>query len=158
MYPQGFSYQTRFRLDPFPVFTYEVEGVRLEKSVFMVQEENTTVVQYEVHALPDGSSTAPIVLEVRPLIAFRDYHSTTHENGSLNSTVQTEDGLTTVKPYSDLPTLHLANVCRLCLTQGNIYEKQTEPTVRSSAPDGMQSNRSGYERHGLAHLTTSSSD
>ena len=50
VHPEGFKYQTGFRLDPFPVFTYEVEGVRLEKRVFMVQGENTTVVQYEVPA------------------------------------------------------------------------------------------------------------
>src|ERR1041384_2393101 len=109
VHPQGFIYQTGFRLDPFPMFTYEVEWVRLEKSVFMVQGENTTVVQYEVHAIPDGRSTSPIVLEIRPLIAFRDYHSTTHENGSLNSIVETEGGLTTVKPYADLPALHFAH-------------------------------------------------
>jgi predicted glycogen debranching enzyme len=121
VHPQGFSYQTGFRLDPFPVFTYEVEGVRLEKSLFMVQGENTTVVQYEALTLHDGSSTAPIVLEVRLLIAFRDYHSTTHENGSLNSTVQTEDGLTTVKPYSDLPALHLAHDAAQIDTNGFWY-------------------------------------
>jgi len=110
VHPQGFKYQIGFRLDPFPVFTYEVEGVRLEKSVFMVQGENTTVVQYElIGAHPGGRSTAPIVLEVRPLIAFRDYHSTTHENGSLNSNVETEGGLTSVKPYDDLPALRLAH-------------------------------------------------
>src|SRR6266852_5624924 len=103
VHPEGFKYQTGFRLDPFPVFTYEVEGVRLEKRVFMVQGENTTVVQYEMHALPDGRATAPIVLEVRPLIAFRDYQSTTHENDDLNPNVENENGLTTGKPYSDLP-------------------------------------------------------
>src|SRR5713226_8676782 len=97
VHPQGFNYQAGFRLDPFPVFTYEVEGVRLEKSVFMVEGENTTVVQYEMHALPDGRATAPIVLEVRPLIAFRDYHSTAHENDDLNPNVENENGLTTGK-------------------------------------------------------------
>src|SRR6266516_538687 len=30
IHPQGFNNQTGFRLDPFPVFTYEVEGLRLE--------------------------------------------------------------------------------------------------------------------------------
>ena len=117
-HPQGFNYQTGFRLDPFPVFTYEAEGVRLEKSVFMVQGQNTTIVQFELMtgATPNGQASAPpvtvhdsIKLEIRPLIAFRDYHSTTHENGALNSNLETEDGLTTVKPYSDLPALHLAH-------------------------------------------------
>src|SRR5919106_1801998 len=46
IHPQGYNYQTAFRLDPFPRFTYEIEGVRLDKSIFMVQGENTTVVQY----------------------------------------------------------------------------------------------------------------
>ncbi len=109
VHPEGFKYQTGFRLDPFPVFTYEVEGVRLEKRVFMVQGENTTAVQYEVSVPPEGRTAVPIVLEVRPLIAFRDYHSTTHENRALNSNVETKDGLTTVKPYSDLPALHFAH-------------------------------------------------
>src|SRR6266480_6897975 len=36
IHPQGFQQQTGFRLDPFPVFTYEVDGLSLEKSVFMV--------------------------------------------------------------------------------------------------------------------------
>src|SRR5229473_1202143 len=37
VHPQGFHFQTGFRLDPFPVFTFEVEGLRLDKSMFMVQ-------------------------------------------------------------------------------------------------------------------------
>src|SRR5690348_3174381 len=72
IHPQGFNYQTGFRLDPFPIFTYQVEGVRLEKTVFMVQGENTTVLQYQI-AGPESSQY--VRLEIRPLIAFRDYHS-----------------------------------------------------------------------------------
>src|SRR3954468_7470760 len=41
VHPQGYKYLRAFRLDPFPVFTYAVEGIELEKSVFMVQGENT---------------------------------------------------------------------------------------------------------------------
>src|SRR6266404_5715089 len=48
IHPQGFAYQTGFRLDPFPVFSFEVEGIKIEKSVFMVQGKNTVVVQYEL--------------------------------------------------------------------------------------------------------------
>src|SRR5689334_2582130 len=96
IHPQGFNYQTGFRLDPFPTFTYDVEGVRLEKSVFMVQGENTTVVQYELVA----ANNQDIKLEVRPLIAFRDYHSTTHENDALNARIETDPGLTTFRPYT----------------------------------------------------------
>src|SRR5438445_2014622 len=91
VHPQGFKLQTGFRLDPFPVFTYEVEGIEIEKSVFMVQGENTVVVQYEVIKVrnPGRSSRSKkkggsievasqtdrlLELEIRPLVAFRDYH------------------------------------------------------------------------------------
>ena len=105
--PQGYNYQAAFRLDPFPVFSYEVEGVKLEKTVFMVQGENTTVVQYHL-STPENEAN-DIKLELRPLIAFRDYHSTTHENSALNPNIETEHGLVTFRPYSDLPPLHLAH-------------------------------------------------
>lgn len=105
IHPQGFHYQTAFQLDPFPRFTYEIEGVRLDKSVFMVRGENTTVIQYELR----NTDHTDIKLEIRPLIAFRDYHSTTHENGVLNTQIETDRGLTTFRPYDDLPPLHLAH-------------------------------------------------
>jgi predicted glycogen debranching enzyme len=109
VHPQGFNYQTGFRLDPFPVFTYEVDGVGMEKSVFMVHGESTTVIHYELKKSDKVQSIEQIKLEIRPLIAFRDYHSTTHENGALNPHAQTENGLLTVQPYADLPALHFAH-------------------------------------------------
>src|SRR5271170_2884339 len=36
VHPQGFRYLKQVRLDPFPVFTYEVNGVEVEKTVFML--------------------------------------------------------------------------------------------------------------------------
>jgi hypothetical protein len=67
VHPQGFRFLKQFRLDPFPVFTFEVEGVKIEKTVFMVQGENTTVVQYEIK---DSAAVLSdkIALEIRPLI------------------------------------------------------------------------------------------
>ena len=47
----------------------------------MPQGSNTVQVEYKLLQAPQGTAT---VLEVRPLIAFRDYHSTTHENGAFN--------------------------------------------------------------------------
>jgi predicted glycogen debranching enzyme len=104
IHPQGHQYLKQFRLDPFPVFTYEVEGIEIEKSVFMIHGENSTVIQYELR----GEAT-DCVLEVRPLIAFRDYHSTMHENGALNPRVEVEPNLATLRPYDGVPTLHLAH-------------------------------------------------
>src|SRR5713226_7627316 len=57
IHPQGFQYQTGFRFDPFPVFTYQVKETQIEKSIFMVQGENTVVVQYEFRKLRSPSQS-----------------------------------------------------------------------------------------------------
>ena len=44
------------------------------------------------------------MLEIRPLIAFRDYHSLTHRNGDSNPAVASNPGLATVTPYRGLPS------------------------------------------------------
>src|SRR5581483_5874978 len=102
------------RLDPFPVFTYEVAGIVIEKSVFMPHGENTTVVEYRLEVADFESAEKRDVFalcqfELRPLVAFRDYHGTTHENGALNSFVLTENNMATVRPYPDLPALYFAH-------------------------------------------------
>src|SRR5580693_841507 len=53
VHPQGYLLLQEFRQNPFPVFVYQAEGLQLEKSVFMVQGENTTVIQYRLRAI-DG--------------------------------------------------------------------------------------------------------
>jgi predicted glycogen debranching enzyme len=109
VHPQGFRFLKQFRLDPFPTFIYEVEGIEIEKTVFMVHGENSTVVQYELRKNNHPERPKNLSLEVRPLIAFRDYHSTTHENGAINPAVEERSGLATVTPYHGLPSLHLAH-------------------------------------------------
>jgi predicted glycogen debranching enzyme len=105
VHPQGYQYLKEFRQDPFPVFVYQVEDVELEKSVFLVHGENTTVVQYAVR----GTGDAPCTLELRPLIAFRDYHNTTHANEALNPAYETGPGSLKFTPYAGLPPLFLAH-------------------------------------------------
>ncbi|MDT4896873.1 MAG: hypothetical protein QOH25_1950 [Acidobacteriota bacterium] len=111
IHPQGYEYQTGFRLDPFPIFTYEVEEIIIEKSVLMVYGENTTVIRYEFrrHSKTAASLAANCSFELRPLIAFRDYHSLIHERTVLNPHTQIEDKLVMLKPCEDLPALYLAH-------------------------------------------------
>jgi len=55
------------------------------------------------------------------LIAFRDYHSTTHENGAINPAVEQRPGLTSVNPYQSLPSLHLAHNAAEVVRSGDWY-------------------------------------
>ena len=125
IHPPGHRYQTGFRLDPFPVFTFEIAGLLIEKSLFMPHGENTVVIQYDFR-LPDSKrqKTAderlsdleassfglpPSSLLLRPLVAFRDYHSLARENGALDFRLATTETSLVIKPYEDLPALHFAH-------------------------------------------------
>ena len=109
VHPQGFRFLRQFRLDPFPVFTYQVEGIEFEKRVFMIHGENSTVVQYKMREGKSAIRMKECRLEIRPLIAFRDYHSTTHENGDIHPEVEQYSGLARVTPYTGLPSLYIAH-------------------------------------------------
>jgi predicted glycogen debranching enzyme len=118
VHPQGYTYMEDFRLDPWPVFRFAVEDVVIEKSLFMVHGQNTTVVEYRV----SGQSSRAVYLEISPLIAFRDYHGLTHENGALDAHVQEHHpGLASVRPYSDHPNLYFGHNANELRTSGYWY-------------------------------------
>src|SRR6266699_1674716 len=75
VHPTGYSFLKEFRLDPFPTFVFEVEGVEIEKRVFMVHGENTVVIEYEFRGLEQAPETH-YKFDLRPLVAFRDHHAT----------------------------------------------------------------------------------
>jgi predicted glycogen debranching enzyme len=102
IHPQGYRYLREFHLDPLPLFVYDLDGITVEKRVFMIDGENTTVIQYAVH---DGECE----LEVRPLIAFRDYHAITHGNHALNPRLDVQQGMVVVAPHEALPNLYLSH-------------------------------------------------
>ena len=119
IHPEGYLLLAGFRIDPFPTWTFEVEGVRLEKIVFMPQGSNTVQIEYRLLDSPAGIEA---VLEVRPLIAFRDYHSTTHENTALNPAIQSAPNCASVQPYPGLPRLYFAHDADQVQNQGYWYK------------------------------------
>lgn len=119
IHPEGYLLLTNFRLDPFPTWTFEVEGIHLEKSIFMPQGSNTVQVEYK---LLQGPAAIEPVLEVRPLVAFRDYHSTTHENGALNPAIESAANSASFQPYPGLPRLYFAHDAIQLQQQGYWYK------------------------------------
>ena len=109
-HPEGFRLLSGFRNDSFPTFRWDVDGAVFEKEVFMPHGENTVCVTWRL--LKRGKDAGPIGLEVRPLAAFRDFHSLTHENGDLDHAVEIDTGATgsvRVAPYRSLPALFFAH-------------------------------------------------
>jgi predicted glycogen debranching enzyme len=119
-HPRGHELLAEFRLDPFPVSTYEVAGRRVTRTLFMPHGENTVVIEYAIERHAE-TAEADCELEIRPLIAFRDYHATTHANDSLDPTVLEEDGVVSVAPYQGLPRLYLAHNAASIEPRGHWY-------------------------------------
>lgn len=105
IYPEGYKYLKSFRLDPFPIWTYEVNGIELEKRVFVPNGENAAVIKYSIASKTKGS----ILLEIRPLISFVDYHHLQHEDPEIDSTYQVRDNIVEIHPYSGMPSLYFSH-------------------------------------------------
>jgi predicted glycogen debranching enzyme len=101
--PEGFQYLKNFRLDPFPIWTFEVQGVEIEKKIFTPHGQNTTVISWSVKR----SKKRNLSLEVRPLIAFRDYHHLQHQNNVFDETFEKDSGFVSFQPVPELPRLFL---------------------------------------------------
>lgn len=76
MYPEGYRYLSSFVLDPFPTSTYEVDGVTLQKTVFMPYMKNATAVIYEV----SNPLEEKLSIHVSPLVNSRHIYSMTDKN------------------------------------------------------------------------------
>jgi len=105
IHPRGYRYLESVRLDPFPVFTYIVGGLKVEKTVFMVHGENTTCLMYSIESLPNGPRTSQVILEVRPIVAFRDHHALMRENSDVSDHAVVKGGAVRIRPYDGMPSL-----------------------------------------------------
>jgi predicted glycogen debranching enzyme len=135
VHPRGFQFLKQFQLDPFPTFRFSVDGVEIEKTLFMVQGKNTTVIEYRLKSTPDAGT---VKLQLRPLIAFRDYHSLTHENGAINPRVDQQSELISVFPYQGLPALYLANNAQEIESTGNWYRNFEHDAERERGLDFLE--------------------
>jgi predicted glycogen debranching enzyme len=92
-----------FRLElGIPVWTYDIEGVTIEKRVLMPHGQNTTHVTYR---LIDGPG--PVRLSLRPSLHFRSYESPVNAASSLSYTLSARGPRYEICATNDLPGLRL---------------------------------------------------
>ena len=105
-YPEGYKYLKNFRLDPFPIWTFEIEGIEIEKKIFMVYGENTVCCQWSDEKQRTNNK---IGLELKPLLAFRDYHHLRREDNIFNQNFNVAENQVSVQPYEKMPKLFFAH-------------------------------------------------
>ena len=123
IHPQGHRLQTGFRLDPGPVQTWEAGGATLELALLMIHGENTIVARYRLLRAPETEGVCR--LELRPLVAFRDYHALARETGAFDGGFASDEGEgggeVVLRPRAELPALRLAHNAEAVAPAGYWY-------------------------------------
>lgn len=117
IHPEGFKYLKSFRLDPFPSWLFEIEGIEIEKKIFMIHGQNSTVCQWSAV----NGQRAEISFELKPLVSFADYHALQHENSLIKADYEISESCISIKPYNDLPELFFAHNAEKIETTGYWY-------------------------------------
>ncbi|MCF0172655.1 MAG: glycogen debranching enzyme N-terminal domain-containing protein [Bacteroidales bacterium] len=100
--PRGHKYIVDYQNDPIPTITYHIGGIKLQKQILMVQNEDRVLIRYTL--LDAHSSTT---LKLKPLLSFRSIHELTHCNPDADTRcVDIENGKA-YKLYRSLPILYL---------------------------------------------------
>ena len=101
-YSGATQYLSGFRLDSgLPVWTYEVDGLTLEKRVVLPHRQNTTYISYRV-----SSGTGSVKLRLRPAVNMRKHEAPV--NTPLDTyTLIVRDHHYELQASKDLPALHM---------------------------------------------------
>lgn len=75
-YPQGYKLLKQFSINPFPNYLYELNGVRVSKTVFMPKQKNAVCALYKI--VNQNSTDAK--MSVYPMVNCRYFHNVTHRH------------------------------------------------------------------------------
>src|SRR5258706_12771835 len=147
VHPRGHENLIGFRLDPWPIWTYRLGTVILEKSLAMMHGQNTIILTYKIRK---ESQAAELVL--RPLLTGRDFHALHKENNSLNAQPDIHNGVCGISPYPGLPTVYFHHNARE-FAQGFNWFRQME--YAREAERGLDSHEDAWSpgefRYALAN-------
>lgn len=101
VHPRGHDNLIGFRLDPWPIWTYRLGSLVLEKTLTMIHGQNTIVITYKVR-----KEAVHAELVIRPLLTARDFHALHKENPALNAQVEIQNGVCVLRPYEGVPSVY----------------------------------------------------
>ena len=101
-YPNGVDRLSSCRLEPWPIWTFDLsDGFAIEQEFFAVHGSQTVALSWRLA----GDSSVPAKLRIRPLLSGRDFHSTHHENSSFQFAAIQKPERVIWHPYQDLPSI-----------------------------------------------------
>jgi predicted glycogen debranching enzyme len=102
IYPDGFQYMVHFSIDPFPKFQFNISGMRVEKTIFMLHDKHVLVIRYAYK-----NQGPPLNFILKPMLAGRDISDLSHEVTNINTDSYLESGVVKLAPKDSVPELKI---------------------------------------------------
>lgn len=112
VHPQGFQYLKSFERRPLPTMNFSACGAALQKTVFMPQGSNTTVLEYR------NTGQCAFQLRISPWLLWRDYHSLMRENAFFDFWHEQQGNTLRVHAHYGAPALYIG------FSKGNFREQR----------------------------------
>ncbi|MGB5036417.1 MAG: amylo-alpha-1,6-glucosidase [Blastocatellia bacterium] len=103
--PEGYRRLDHFEARPVATWLFRVGNVEVERRVWMPQGRQMSAVTYRIRA--GRSVEGRVVLSLRPMVSFRDFHGLAHERDGIDAGLAVALGVVVVQPRPELPPLAL---------------------------------------------------
>lgn len=113
LHPKGHERLLTFYRDPLPKMVFKINEHHLSKTVFMVRDSNTTVIEYK------NLSTSTYTLWLNPLYNYRDFHKINTENSEAVYHYQQKENTLSIQPQIGAEELYFR------FTAGKFTESRT---------------------------------
>lgn len=114
----GYKYLESFEKEYIPKYTYDVNGVKIEKEISFVYGRNTVVIKYKVY---NKELDAKLILT--PIINFRDFHAlTSNHHFSLKQVVKSNKVRVEVDGNADTPIYMYVNGAEYIQHENDTFE------------------------------------
>jgi len=102
--PDGHRHLVEFQLNPWPVWSYRFGPIRVDRELFLAYGQDTLAVRYKITGEEPGAT-----LEIRPFLAYRDYHHLTRDNPAADRSLKADHGCLAFQMYPEMPTLYIGH-------------------------------------------------
>src|SRR5690242_20473890 len=145
--PQGFRYLESFHLEgTIPVWTYALADALIEKRVWMAQGENTTFIQYTL-----AQSSGPLEIDLKALVNYRDFHSSTHAGDWRMNIAPVEHGVK-VSPFEGATPFYLKSAQATCQPQHMWYRDCFFPAEKERGLDDHEDHLFAAQFHATLNV------
>ena len=100
--PTGHKYVDTFEMEYYPVTTYKIGSIVIQKSILMPRNEDSILVRYDLL-----ETDQDLLFKATPLFAFRETHSMSKENMDIKPRAYFETNGFKFDPYKGLPPVYL---------------------------------------------------